>query len=118
MMRGGANGVASSVHRSSSSSRFAGEGRLVLLGLLERDEEVVAVGGGVRGDLAVDLAGEHELDQRLREGLHLEELARRDRVRDLVGPVLADQVLDARVRDHHLDRRHAAAVERAAAGAG
>ena len=31
---------------------------------------------------------------------------------DLVGAVLADQVRDARVRDHHLDRRNAAAGER------
>ena len=41
-----------------------------------------------------------------------------DRLGDLLGLVLADQILDPRVVDHHLDRRHAAAADRAAAGAG
>ena len=53
---------------------------------------------------------QHEVDQRLLEGLHLVVLAGVDRIRDLVGPVLADQVLDASVRDHHLDGRGAAAA--------
>src|SRR3954452_10361177 len=58
--------------------------RLALQRLLERDEEVVAVRRGVGRDLAVDLAGDHELDQRLAERLHVEELTLRDRVRDLL----------------------------------
>ena len=71
----------------------------------------MAVRRGVRRDLAVDLAGEHVLDQRLREGLHLEEVALGDGVGDLVGAPFADQVRDARVHDHHLDRRDAPAVD-------
>ena len=51
------------------------------------------------------------VDQRLGEGLHLEEGALGDRLEDLVRLVLADQVGDARVHDHHLDRRDAAAVD-------
>ena len=72
--------------------------------MVERDEEVVVVRGGVRRDLALDAAREHVLDQRLLEGLHLEEGALGDRVGDLLGALLADQVGDARVHDHHLDR--------------
>ena len=45
--------------------RLRARGRAGLERVLERDEEVVLVGRGVRGDLAVDLAREHELDQRL-----------------------------------------------------
>ena len=78
----------------------------------------MAVRGGVGGDLAVDLLVEHELDQRLAERLHLEEVALGDRLGDLVGLVVADQVGDPRVRDHHLDGRDASAVDLAAAGAG
>ena len=50
----------------------------------------------------------NEVDQRLLERLHLEELAVADRVGDLVGARLADQVGDAGVRHHHLDRGDAA----------
>ena len=81
---------------------------LPLQRLVELDEEVVPVGRRVGGGLAVDLAGDDELDQRLAERLHVEELALGDRVGDLLGPVLADQVGDAGVVDHHLDRRDAA----------
>ena len=77
---------------------------LVLERVLERDEEVVPVRGGVRRDLAVDLAGDDERDQRLLERLHVEERALADRLVDLVGACLADQVGDSRVRDHHLER--------------
>src|SRR5918994_6684782 len=49
--------------------------RLVLLRRLERDHEVVTVGGRVRGDLLFYPAVERELDQVLHEGLHLVELA-------------------------------------------
>ena len=62
------------------------------------------VRGRARGDLAVDLAREHEVDQRLLEGLHLEEGAFLDRIRNLFGLALADQVGDAGVVDHDLDR--------------
>ena len=54
----------------------------------------------------------------LREGLHLEELAVVDRVRDLVDALLADELGDARVRDHHLDGRDPSTVRRAGAAAG
>src|SRR5436853_5971721 len=50
-------------------------GAPALLGLLQRDEEVVPVRGSVRGRLAVDVAREHVRDQRLRKGLHLGEVA-------------------------------------------
>ena len=83
---------------------------LLLERVLEGDEEVVAVRGRVRGHLAVDLARDDEFDQRAPERLHLEELALLDRV-DLVGAVLADQVGDARVGDHHLERRDPAVVD-------
>ena len=83
----------------------------LLRGLVERDEEVVPVRSGVGGGLAIDLAGDDLLDQGLREGLHLEELALGDRVDDLLGAVLADEVGDAGVVDHHLDRRDPAAVD-------
>ena len=66
---------------------------------------------GVRRHLALDRAGEHLLDQRLLEGLHLEERALRDGFGDLLGAVLADQVGDARVHDHHLDGGDAAAAD-------
>ena len=79
--------------------------------VLERDHEVVMVGRGAGGDLAVDLAGEHELDQRRRQRLHVEELAVGDRLGDLLGPVLADEVGDPVVGDHHLERGDAAAVD-------
>ena len=79
--------------------------------MVERDLEVVHVRGRVRGDLAVDLAGEDELDQRLLEGLHVEEAALGDRVRDLLGALLADQVGDARVHHHHLDGGDPAVVD-------
>ena len=78
--------------------------------VLERDEEVVLVRRRIRGDLALHLAREDELDQRLVERLHVVVLAVGHRVGDLVGPVLLDEVADTRVRDHDLDRRHAPAV--------
>ena len=56
-------------------------------------------------------AREHVLDQRLLEGLHVEEAALGDRVGDLLGPLLADQVGDARVHHHHLDGGDAAAAD-------
>src|SRR5205807_1356572 len=91
-------------------SRALGRGP-ALESVLEHDEEVVPVGGRVGRDLAVDVAGEDELDQRVREGLHLEERPLADRVWDLLGPRLADQVRDAAVRDHDLDGRNPAAVD-------
>ena len=63
----------------------------------------MAVRCGAGSDLGLHLAARHEVDQRRLEGLHLEELAVADRVGDLVGTGLADQIGDARVRDHHLD---------------
>ena len=84
---------------------------LLLQRALERDEEVVAVRGGVRGDLLVDLARDDEVDQRLRERLHVEERAFLDRVGDRLGLVVADQIGDAGVRHHHLDCGDAAAVD-------
>ena len=56
-------------------------------------------------------ARENEADERLRERLHVEELAVGDRIRDLVGSAFTDQVGDARVHDHHLDGRHAPPVD-------
>ncbi len=82
---------------------------LLLDGAVERDQEVVTVGRGVGRDLPVDLLGDDELDQRLAERLHLEEVALGDRLGDLLRPVLADQVGDAGVRDHDLDGRDASA---------
>ena len=108
----------------SSGAGACGPGVLVDAGLLalervlERDEEVVAVRGGVGRELAVDLAGDDELDQRLAEGLHLEEGALGDRVGDLVRAVLADQVGDARVRDASPRPRRRGRRRRAAAAAG
>ena len=82
----------------------------LLLGPLEHDEEVVPVARRVRGGLALDDAGEDEADQRLRERLHVEELALGDRFGDLVGTPVANEVGDPRVHDHHLDGRDAPAV--------
>ena len=65
---------------------------------------------GVGGDLLVDLAGDDEIDQRLREGLHVEEGAFLDRVGDRLGLVLADEIGDSGVGHHHLDRGDATAV--------
>ena len=112
-----ASSTGSSSTTGSGSSSESGTGIevcrscLLLGGAVERDQEVVAVRGRVRCDLAVDLLVEHELDQRLAEGLHLEEVALGDRLGDLVGLVVADQVGDAGVRDHDLDGRDAAAVD-------
>ena len=102
-----------------SSSALVGGRRLFLRDLdrlhlervVERDLEVVHVRGRVRGDLALDLAGEDEVDQRLLERLHVEEAALGDGVGDLLGALLADQVGDARVHHHHLDRGDAAVVD-------
>ena len=88
--------------------RFDG---LLLESAVERDEEVVAIRGGIGRDLAVDLLLQHELDQRLAEGLHLEEVAFRDGFGDLVGLVVADQVGDPGVPDHDLDGRNASAAD-------
>src|SRR5919108_6439379 len=85
-------------------------GLLLLERALERDEEVVPVGGSVRCDLLVDVPGDDEVDERRREGLHVEERALLDRIRNALGLVFADQVGDAVVGDHHLDRRNASAV--------
>src|SRR3990170_2000221 len=75
-----------------------------LLRISEGYLEVVPVRGGVRCRLAVDESCEDEVDERLQKRLHLVELALRDRLRDVLRAQLADQVRDARVRDHHLDR--------------
>ena len=55
--------------------------------------------------------GKHERDQRVRKRLHLEEGAVRDRLGDVLGLVLADQLGDAAVRDHHFDRCDATAAD-------
>jgi len=74
-------------------------------------EEVVTVRRGVGRHLAVDLLLQHEVDQRVAERLHLEEVALGDRFGDLVGLVVADQVSDPGVSDHDLDGRDAAAAD-------
>ena len=84
---------------------------LLLESVVDRDEKVVVVRGRVRRNLAVDGAREHLLDQRLLEGLHLEEGALGHRVGDLLGALLADQVGDACVHDHHLDCGDPAAAD-------
>ena len=84
---------------------------------LERDEEVVAVRRGVGADLGLDVAASDEVDQRLLERLHLEELAVADRVGDLVGAGLADQVGDAGVRRPSPRPRRRGRRRRAAAAA-
>src|SRR6476619_5804498 len=91
------------VRRRRAAGRCSGGGRLtlvrrlVLLGPFERDQKVVPVRGGIRGDITVHLAGDDELDQGLGERTHVVELSGGDRVGDLVRPVFANQVLDARV---------------------
>ena len=70
----------------------------------------MAVARGVGGDVLFYEIGEDELDEVLREALHLVELAVLDRLRDLVRLSVADEVGDARRVDHHLDCRHAAAA--------
>ena len=62
------------------------------------------VGGGARRCLRVDLTGDGKRDQRLLEGLHVEERALLDRLVYLVRVVVADQVADSRVVDHDLER--------------
>src|SRR4051794_37804164 len=47
--------------------------RMLLERTAERDDEVVAVGRGRRCGLLVDVAADDEVDQRLRQRLHLEE---------------------------------------------
>ena len=66
---------------------------------------------GIGRDFLVDLAGDDVLDQRVRERLHVEELTLGDRVGNALGLVLADQVGDARVHHHHLDRGDPAAFD-------
>src|SRR5262249_6387271 len=83
-----------------------------LLGNLERDQEVVPVGRGVGGRLAIDSTFEDERDQRLRKRLHLVELAGGNRILDLVRPVLANQIGDARVVHHHFDGGSTPAADR------
>src|SRR5581483_4028382 len=61
--------------------------RLLLGRAVERDQEVVPVRRRAGRNLPLDLAGENELDQRLVEGLHLEEGAVLDRGRDPVDAV-------------------------------
>ena len=77
---------------------------------VERDHEVVPVRSGRRCGLLVDVAAHDEVDQRLRQRLHLEERALGDCLGDELRLVVADQFSDAGVRDHHLDRGDAAAV--------
>src|SRR5438128_3840069 len=72
---------------------------LALERMLERDHEIVLARGRVCRGLAIDVAGDHELDQRLLEGLHLEERTLGDRVGDLFGLALPDQVSDPGVVD-------------------
>ena len=58
--RGGSAGSGTAAGAGSGGCRLRGlriRGAAALGRLLERDEEVVAVRRGVRGDLAVDLAG-------------------------------------------------------------
>ncbi len=85
-------------------------GAAALERLLHRHVEVVAVAGCVGRDLLLDLVGEDELDEVLREALHLVELAVLDRLDDLVRLAVADEVGDARGVDHHLDGCHSAAA--------
>src|SRR5207244_8316482 len=49
--------------------------------------------------------------QRLRERLHIEEPALLDCARDRLGLVLANEIRDARVGHHHLDRGDPATVD-------
>jgi hypothetical protein len=63
----------------------------------------VTVRGGVGGNVLLDQVVEDELDEVLREALHLVEIALLDRVRDLVGLSVADQVGDSGGVDHDLD---------------
>ena len=53
---------------------------------------------------------DHEIDQRRRQRLHVEELTVRDCLGDRLRLVLADQIGDPGVVDHHLERGDAAAV--------
>ena len=79
--------------------------------VVDGDEEVVRVRGGVGSDVALDESLEDVLDQGLLEGLHLEEATLSDGVGDLLGALLTDQVGDPRIRHHHLDRRDPAATK-------
>ena len=79
--------------------------------MLDLNEEIVPVRRCVGGDLLVHLALEHERDQRLSEGLHLEEGAVGDRIGDLLALAVAYQIGDASVGDHHLDRRDPPAAD-------
>src|SRR5262245_52332516 len=60
--------------------------------LLHGDLEVVAVARRVARDLLLDEIGEDELDEVLREALHLVELAVLDRLGDLVRLAVADEI--------------------------
>ena len=91
---------------------------LALGGRLERDEEVVLVRRGVRGDLLLDVTAQDEVDQGLLERLHVEERALGHRLGDLLRAVFADQLGDAGVRDHDLERTDALRPRRAGASAG
>src|SRR5688572_20004292 len=82
-----------------------------LLGAVERDLEVVSVRRRIRRHVPLHEPVEDEADQRLRERLHVEELAVLDRVGDLVGTALADELGGPRVGHHHLDRRHAPSAD-------
>ena len=89
-----------------------------LLGAVERDQEVVLIGRRVRCDLALDLPVENEANERLGERLHREELPVLDRLVDRLSAPLADELCDARVDDHDLDRSGSARRRRAGAAAG
>ncbi len=79
--------------------------------MVEGDLEVVTVRRGVSRRFTVDEVLEHEIEERRREGLHLVELTVGDRIRDLIGPSLPDEVSDSGIHHHHLDRGYPTASE-------
>src|SRR3954452_15510514 len=85
--------------------------RMLLERAIESEHEVVPVRSRVRRDLLVDQAGDHVRDERRVQRLHVEERAFAHGLRDVLGLVLADQLLDAAVRDHHLDGCDPAAAD-------
>ena len=109
--RGLARSATSASGSGSVAASAAASSEDELLCAIERDLEVVSIRRRVCRGLTVDEIGEHEVDERPREGLHLEELAVVDRVGNLVASALADELRDAGVRDHHLDGRDAATAD-------
>jgi hypothetical protein len=85
--------------------------RVLLQCAVERDHEVVPVRRSVRCDFLVDEPGDDMRDQSGGQRLHVEERTLADGFGNVFRLVLADQLLDAAVRDHDLDRRHAAAAD-------